>query len=188
MRVQNSQYMENNQQIEKFDPSKLMDGVKDRIKATFVSLIPDEMWSQMVEKEIYIFTTGKIVPHHDVDYSQKDENGNYIYHNWEERVPYSDKDVYNSWGRLEKPAEISPLRRMIRDELEIKFRADLQEYLNGEEYQAHFDQYGKPEIGRAIKQILVDNADTVFYKFMESMMQSVFNEMQYRLRQQQQNY
>lgn len=43
--------MEENQQIEKFDPSKLMDGVKDRIKATFVSLIPDEQWEQMVYAE-----------------------------------------------------------------------------------------------------------------------------------------
>lgn len=42
--------MENNQ-VEKFDPSKLMDGVKDRIKATFVSLIPDEQWEQMVDVE-----------------------------------------------------------------------------------------------------------------------------------------
>lgn len=40
-----------NQQVEKFDPSKLMDGVKDRIKATFVSLIPDEQWEQMVNAE-----------------------------------------------------------------------------------------------------------------------------------------
>lgn len=38
--------------IEKFDPSKLMDGVKDRIKATFVSLIPDDQWEIMVKKEI----------------------------------------------------------------------------------------------------------------------------------------
>ena len=38
-------------EVEKFDPSKLMDGVKDRIKATFVSLIPDEQWEQMVETE-----------------------------------------------------------------------------------------------------------------------------------------
>ena len=45
--------MEN--QIEKFDPSKLMDGVKDRIKATFVSLIPDDAWNSMVEKELYVF-------------------------------------------------------------------------------------------------------------------------------------
>ena len=38
--------------VEKFDPSALMDGVKDRIKATFISLIPDEAWEQIVKKEI----------------------------------------------------------------------------------------------------------------------------------------
>lgn len=43
------------EEIEKFDPSKLMQGVKDRIKATFVSLIPDEQWDQMVKKEIDAF-------------------------------------------------------------------------------------------------------------------------------------
>jgi hypothetical protein len=32
-----------------------MQGVKDRIKATFVSLIPDPQWEQMVEKEINAF-------------------------------------------------------------------------------------------------------------------------------------
>lgn len=170
-----------NQQIEKFDPVKLMEGVRDRIKSTFVSLIPDEMWNQMVEKEIYIFTTGKIVPHHDY-------KGDGKYLDWEERVPYEDEDVYNSWGRLEKPAEVSPLRKMIREELEAKFRANLKEYLEGEEYQAHYEQYGKPEIGRAIKQVLVDNADTIFFGFMESMMQSVFNDMRVRIAQMQSNY
>jgi len=45
--------MEN--QIEKFDPSKLMQGVKDRIKATFVSLIPDGEWDSMVQKEVEAF-------------------------------------------------------------------------------------------------------------------------------------
>ena len=38
-------------EVEKFDPSKLMDGVRDRIKATFVSLIPDAQWDDMVKKE-----------------------------------------------------------------------------------------------------------------------------------------
>lgn len=42
--------MEN--QVEKFDPSTLMQGVKDRIKATFVSLIPDAQWEQMVKTEV----------------------------------------------------------------------------------------------------------------------------------------
>lgn len=38
--------------IEKFDPSKLIDGVKDRIKATFVSLIPDDKWDELVKAEV----------------------------------------------------------------------------------------------------------------------------------------
>lgn len=41
--------------IQKFDPSTLMQGVKDRIKATFVSLIPDAQWEQMVNSEIKQF-------------------------------------------------------------------------------------------------------------------------------------
>src|SRR5438876_11157179 len=39
-------------EIEKFDPSKLMQGVKDRIKSTFVSLIPDDKWDELVKTEI----------------------------------------------------------------------------------------------------------------------------------------
>ena len=42
--------MENS--VEKFDPSKLMDGVRDRVKATFVSLIPDDQWELLVKKEV----------------------------------------------------------------------------------------------------------------------------------------
>jgi hypothetical protein len=42
-------------EIEKFDPSTLMQGVRDRIKATFVSLIPDEQWEVLVQKEINAF-------------------------------------------------------------------------------------------------------------------------------------
>jgi len=42
-------------QVEKFDPSKLMDGVKDRIKATFVSLIPDDQWETMCDAEMKKF-------------------------------------------------------------------------------------------------------------------------------------
>lgn len=38
--------------IMKFDPSTLMEGVRDRIKATFVSLIPDDHWEALVKAEI----------------------------------------------------------------------------------------------------------------------------------------
>lgn len=44
--------MEENTQVQKFDPATLMQGVKDRIKATFVSLIPEEQWKEMIEKEV----------------------------------------------------------------------------------------------------------------------------------------
>ncbi len=49
--------MSNEKEIEKFDPSKLMDGVKDRIKATFVSLIPDDQWEVMCNTEMQKFFT-----------------------------------------------------------------------------------------------------------------------------------
>ena len=118
--------MEN--QIEKFDPSKLMDGVRDRIKATFVSLIPDEMWNAMVEKEIYVFTTGRIEQHH--DYVRTKGDGTPVYSDWEERIPYEDVDVKDQWGNVKKKAEISPLRQMIRDALREKFCKDLSRWLD----------------------------------------------------------
>lgn len=160
-------------EIEKFDPSKLMDGVKDRIKSTFVSLIPDEMWNTMVEKEIYIFTTGKIIPHHDYDYGTK------TYNDWEERVPYSDVDIKNEWGSVTQKAECSPLRQMIRDQLREKFQSDLKNYLNGKEYQAVYDQYGTVQVGKAIEEILIKNTDTIFKNFMASVMQKAFDQMRY---------
>lgn len=39
-------------EIQKFDPSTLMEGVRQRIKATFVSLIPDDQWEELCKKEI----------------------------------------------------------------------------------------------------------------------------------------
>ena len=41
--------------LEKFDPSALMDGVRQRIKATFVSLIPEEHWEKLCQKEVDAF-------------------------------------------------------------------------------------------------------------------------------------
>jgi len=161
-------------QIEKFDPSKLMEGVKDRIKATFVSLIPDDAWEQMLEKELYVFTTGRIVSHHDIDYEHKDENGHYLYTDWEERIPYSDTPTYDNWGHVKEPATISPLRRMIRDILYERFQQDLKEFLNEGDYKQTFDEHGKPEISKAIQDILVNNADTMFQSFLGSVLQQAF--------------
>jgi hypothetical protein len=38
--------------IVSYDPSKLMDAVRDRIKAEFVGLIPEDAWKQMVKAEV----------------------------------------------------------------------------------------------------------------------------------------
>lgn len=172
--------MEN--QIEKFDPSKLMDGVRDRIKATFVSLIPDDAWNSMVEKELYVFTTGKILQHH--EYQGTDSNGNAYYRDWEERIPYDQKPITDNYGNVAKGAgdNISPLQKMIRDELREKFKEDLQKYLHGEEYQSAFDHYGAPAISKAVEEILVKNTDTVFQHFMATMMQQAFISMRESIR------
>ena len=167
--------MEN--QIEKFDPSKLMDGVKDRIKATFVSLIPDDAWNSMVEKELYVFTTGKIIPHH--EYQGADSEGHAIYSDWEERIPYDQKPITDKWGNVEKGAgdNISPLQKMIREMLEEKFRADLKAYLETEEYQGLWSGYGLPNISKALEEILIKNSGIIFQNMIASMMQSGFDFM-----------
>jgi len=56
--------MEETKQIQKFDPAQLMQGVRDRIKSTFVSLIPDDQWEAMVKKESDgFFREKEINPH-----------------------------------------------------------------------------------------------------------------------------
>jgi len=51
--------MEENTAVEKFDLATLMNGVRERIRATFVSLIPDNAWEQMVKKEMTDFMAVK---------------------------------------------------------------------------------------------------------------------------------
>jgi len=43
--------MENNE-IKAFDPNEAMKSVKEKIKDSFVSLIPDDQWNTMVKKEV----------------------------------------------------------------------------------------------------------------------------------------
>lgn len=42
--------------IVKFDPTKLADQVRDRIRNTFADLIPEDAWKTMVEAEIHAYT------------------------------------------------------------------------------------------------------------------------------------
>lgn len=40
------------QEIKKFDANEAMKSVREKIKDSFVSLIPDEQWNEMVKKEL----------------------------------------------------------------------------------------------------------------------------------------
>jgi hypothetical protein len=178
----NLQIMDND--LEKtFNPQKLMDGVKDRIKSTFANLIPDNVWENMLEREIYIFTTGKIIPHHECDYSQKDENGNYVYKDWEERIPYSQTHIKDQYGKPTGEDDISPLQQMIRKEIRKKFEENLKEFLNSNDYMTVYNEYGQPAISKAVEEILVKNTDTIFRNFIGSIMQNGFNHMRYETEQ-----
>lgn len=154
-------------QIEKFDPSKLMEGVKDRIKATFVSLIPDDAWEKMVEKEIYIFTEGRI------KIERKYIDGQY--QDTEVREPYKQAGFVGLDNLRDE--DISPLQKMIREELRERFKQNLVEFLQSEEYQGYWGQYGRPLVGDAVKKVLTENADTIFVNFMGSMMQMAIESM-----------
>jgi len=158
--------MEDNN-VEKFDPSKLMEGVKDRIKATFVSLIPDDQWEKMVEKELYVFTEGRIK----IDRQFIDGR----YQDVEVREPYKQQ----GFAKLEnsKEDDISPLQRMIREQLRETFKKNLTDFLASAEYQGYWTQYGQPQVSKAVQEILTKNAETVFINFMAGMMQMAMEGM-----------
>lgn len=154
-------------QIEKFDPSKLMEGVKDRIKATFVSLIPDDQWEKMVEKELYVFTKGRIK----IDRKWVDGS----YQDIEVREDYKQQGFVNLENSKED--DISPLQQMIREQLRETFKKNLTEFLASEEYQGYWMQYGQPQVSKAVQEILTKNAETVFINFMAGMMQMAMDGM-----------
>lgn len=47
-------------EVKPFNPNDIMKGVKDRIKATFVGMIPDEQWEEMIKKECDDFLNGRV--------------------------------------------------------------------------------------------------------------------------------
>jgi hypothetical protein len=173
--------------IEKFDPSKLMDGVKDRIKSTFVSLIPDDAWEKMVEKEIYVFTTGRIELKYKCNYDKKDENGNYVYEYWEERTPYTGKEIKDNWGHKQYD-DISPLQKMIRDALHEKFHSDLVAYLDSDEYKTFFDENGNERIKKTLEDMIIRNSGTIFVNIISGMMQRGIEQMKYEIKSQNGGY
>lgn len=56
--------------VQKFDPARLMDGVRDRIKATFVALIPDEQWDTLVQQQVEAFFKMEVQEGYSKKYTQ----------------------------------------------------------------------------------------------------------------------
>ncbi len=42
-------------EITEYNPDQVMQNVRDKIKATFADLIPDEHWNKLIENEINVF-------------------------------------------------------------------------------------------------------------------------------------
>jgi len=101
---------------EKFDPSTLMEGVRDRVKSTFVSLIPDSHWDEMVKKVIDDWFTKK----EEVSYSRKyvSDFEKFIYNQLEEYAkPIVEKKILEyqefSWDSENNQKVNSMIEEMI---------------------------------------------------------------------------
>lgn len=104
-------------EIEKFDPSKLMDGVKDRIKATFVSLIPEAAWEEMVKAEISRFFNPKVSWNSDREYRSEFQDlvRKEIENECKNRLKeyLSSPDFYTVWENNGLPATTKAVENMI---------------------------------------------------------------------------
>lgn len=132
-------------EVEKFDPSKLMQGVKDRVKATFVALIPDIQWDEMVKKEIDAFfnKTSKL------EISNKHEKDNY-------------------WNKyLVTETEQSPFRAIIWKEClkytTEKLKEDLTKELFEETYNSETQRYDTKDKLKSIIEDAIPIAITKFF-------------------------
>jgi hypothetical protein len=63
------------EEIVKFDPSKLVDQVKDRIRSTFADLIPEEEWVKLVQREIDDFIKPTITTHNSYGHTTTTRGG-----------------------------------------------------------------------------------------------------------------
>ncbi len=150
-------------EITKFDTSSLMQGVKDKIKATFVSLIPDDKWDEMVNKEIEAFFTPQT-------------------------LIFSEQDKYTngSWGAKRFSvieAEMSPFRFLVWEECIKKCQSFMSDKIQKEIFE---DTYGGYDQKEELKKIIVESAPLAASKFFEnislgmmSQLQSQINNIQY---------
>lgn len=145
--------MEN--QVQNFDPSALMQGVKDRIKATFVSLVPDDRWDEMVKQEIDAFFTPQ-------------------------KLQFSERDKYKdgTWHTTKfavMETEMSPFRFLVWEECTKKCQQFLSEKIQKEIFE---DSYGGYDQKEELKKIIVEAAPLAAAKFFESISYGMANQLQ----------
>lgn len=153
--------MDNNNQIEKFDPSTLMQGVKDRIKATFVSLIPDDQWEIMVQKEVDAFF------------------------NSEETLVFAEKDKYKdgSWSPTKYATlEIkqSPFRALVWEHCKEMTYTILKEKVNKEYYSDVWNGNGY-DIKEGMKEVISEAAPLAAAKFFEAISFGMANDLRNKI-------
>jgi hypothetical protein len=163
-------------EVSKFDPSKLMDGVRERIKATFVGLIPDEEWEILVKKEVDAFFSEELIY---VDFNQ-------LYN----QALLKRKQNYNSYD-LKKEVDLrvggSMFRQIIwnycRDKtLQVMTDKVISDYLT--------DSYenGKQSISEEMKKVIENAAPGALLKIIESISKVQMDMMSVNLRNQLQQF
>jgi hypothetical protein len=144
------------EEIQKFDPATLMQGVKDRIKATFVSLIPDEQWDVMVQKEIDSFFS----PEPGITIAIR-------------KQPTKEQSGWNTSYEnvLVVEGRVSPFQRIVIDMCIEKTVQELQKYLTEEKLHGHwaFDKYETDKELQGLIELAIPKAVTNFFQSMAFM-------------------
>ncbi|MBO9108740.1 hypothetical protein J5288_08495 [Agrobacterium sp. S2/73] len=110
--------------------SAVQDNIKEKIKAEFVNLIPDEMWTAMVCSVVADFTS----------------------------------DVRKNHYGHETGEQISPFKKIIRDEIEATIKASLK---------AKLDEVGAPRWGAMGERVMSDAMKKMIEDHFEALLVSV---------------
>ena len=155
-------------EIAKFDQANLMQNVRDRIKATFVGLIPDEEWDALVRKEVDAFLN---------------EKANLTFHAYQEKK--------SGWyAQPENPAQIksvdlSPFRAIVWEECASRLQKALGEALRDSLF---VDYYSPLKLTEEAERIIKESGAAIAADFFsriigantQMMYNSIMSEMQRR--------
>ena len=98
------------------------------------------------------------------------------------------RPITDQYNRPTGEDDISPLQKIIREELYKKFREDLVSYLNSEQYTAIRDEYGFVQMSKAVDELMVKHSGDIFRKIISDFMQRGFEEMRAQVQYQSRQY